>query len=192
MLSREEFDKAAESLVIASKEDWTLVGQPKKSSIILPNGDEVNEAQEEDEVNEEDEACGKLGLSQKVLTMEHHVVYSATYCVPVLYFMGYHADGVPLSFEEVYDWVVPKCYHSNLRLAHTSVQGSLSQTDHPHLGMPAWFLHPCDTSSLMATVGAEKLQPTGYLISWLSIMGPVLSCSVSTDLLLNSVTLKAY
>ncbi|KAI9012073.1 autophagocytosis associated protein [Phycomyces nitens] len=180
MFSRQEFDKAADSLAIASNGEWIVAGQPKRSCLVLP-GDEI-EIKNENEIEEEDdEACGNL-VSQRLLTVEHHIVYSATYRVPVLYFVGYHADGAPLSFEEVYDWVVPECYRDSLRLAHTSTQGSLTQTDHPHLGVPAWFLHPCDTSSLMAAVGAGQLEPTRYLVSWLSLMGPVLSCNVSTEL----------
>jgi len=60
----------------------------------------------------------------------------------------------------------------------------LSHGEHPTLGTPAWFLHPCETESIMKDVlGSAEQQGEGddenegwrgrWLESWLMVVGSV-------------------
>jgi ubiquitin-like-conjugating enzyme ATG10 len=59
----------------------------------------------------------------------------------------------------------------------------LSQADHPTLGTPSWFLHPCETEAIMSEVLASGDTGSGgaldpgwrgdWLESWLMVVGSV-------------------
>ena len=54
----------------------------------------------------------------------------------------------------------------------------LSQSDHPTLGSPAWFLHPCETASLMQELLESRGTPgeewrREWMESWLMLVGTV-------------------
>jgi len=52
---------------------------------------------------------------------------------------------------------------------HTSPEPfKISQDEHPLLGIPFYFLHPCGTENLLEEVGGSA----SYLLSWLSVAGP--------------------
>lgn len=70
----------------------------------------------------------------------------------------------------------------------------LSQDEHPHLGLPFYHLHPCQTAARMACLRSLHLSPTPplselqpstrlsaesqpgllYLLQWFSLIAPVL------------------
>jgi len=152
---------------------------------------------------EEDEASLSLSTFQsgEFHVYDCHIVYSPTFNVPVLFFNGYHLDGRLLSLEEVLQ-DVPKQYRREESWSF------LSQDDHPILGIPFYYIHPCGTQSLMKTlrmdtirshlccrsekVTEETISTTTtttsssslsspvekrechYLLSWLSLYGPVI------------------
>lgn len=101
--------------------------------------------------------------------LEHHIVYSTTYQVPVLYFTACYTDSTPLSYEEIYQYIVPQSYQHII----------LSQAEHPILNIPCWYIHPCDTRVLMSTL---KFDQADYIKSWLSVQGPLVKCQISMDM----------
>ncbi|KAI8643251.1 autophagocytosis associated protein [Parasitella parasitica] len=117
-------------------------------------------------VEDDDEGC-IAQESAEIVQLEHHVVYSSSYQVPVIYFTASFSDGSPLSYQEIFQYVVPNLYQDAV----------ITQNDHPILGVPYWYVHPCDTRSLMETMAFD--QPD-YIKVWLSVYGPIVKCSVPT------------
>ncbi|XP_043515885.1 ubiquitin-like-conjugating enzyme ATG10 isoform X2 [Frieseomelitta varia] len=95
------------------------------------------------------------------LVTEHHVLWSMSYSVPILYFNGWKSDfpGVnPISMEEAQSLV------RNGELKYKD----LSQAIHPILGTPFLHLHPCMSHELLQITSNSK----NKLVSWLSTVAP--------------------
>lgn len=96
---------------------------------------------------------------ERPLVKEHHILWSMSYSVPVLYFNGWKSDcpGInPISVE------VAQKLLENENLNYSE----LSQAVHPILGTCFLYLHPCMSQSLL------KITPksNNKLISWLSMV----------------------
>ncbi|XP_058806437.1 ubiquitin-like-conjugating enzyme ATG10 [Phymastichus coffea] len=121
--------------------------------------------QEEDEWNKSLETCTDpyemSSANERPLIIEHHVLWSMSYSVPVLYFNGWCADSPGINAVSV---EAAQRLTSGDKLAHSE----LSQAIHPILGRPFLHLHPCGSRELlqMASRSANKL------VSWLSAVGP--------------------
>ncbi|KAG2183741.1 hypothetical protein INT43_006752, partial [Umbelopsis isabellina] len=105
------------------------------------------------------------------LQIEYHVVYSSSYQVPVLYFNAYYSNGSVLTRDELDKFVINPSYREPLKSSTLMQQGSISQQEHPILGLPFYYIHPCDTASLMAQVDISDINC--YIMSWLSFFGPL-------------------
>ncbi|GLH05100.1 Ubiquitin-like-conjugating enzyme ATG10 [Gryllus bimaculatus] len=92
---------------------------------------------------------------EKTMFWEFHVLYSVSYCVPVLFFqMGkwclYRSSGELLTLNSKEDY------------------------EHPLLRRPFYFLHPCGTESLL-----KILKPSwNPLVSWLMTIGPSIGLNI--------------
>ncbi|XP_017760917.1 PREDICTED: ubiquitin-like-conjugating enzyme ATG10 [Eufriesea mexicana] len=98
---------------------------------------------------------------EKPLVTEHHVLWSMSYSVPVLYFNGWKSDFAgmnPVSVEEAQLLV----YNTEMRYKE------LSQAIHPILGTPFLYLHPCMSHELLQITSKSK----NKLVSWLSTVAP--------------------
>ena len=101
---------------------------------------------------------------------EHHVVYSRTYGMPVLYFIGYDAEGAPRGAEAVLSDLQPSLLSSSSRWS------AITQDDHPVLGIPFFFIHPCNSRKLLLEfLSSSHPHPSSipFLLSWLSFYGPL-------------------
>ena len=68
-------------------------------------------------------------------------------------------------------------------LKGVGVQGAISQTDHPVLGVPYYFVHPCNTAAAMGEwrqhhrdgeeEGMEDFTAEKYLAVWIGVVGGV-------------------
>jgi len=56
--------------------------------------------------------------------------------------------------------------------AGVSVEEWLSQTMHPVLQVPFWFLHPCGTESALGAMG-DLSPPANALLAWLGVLEQV-------------------
>jgi ubiquitin-like-conjugating enzyme ATG10 len=119
-----------------------------------------------------------LAPSQDAQTalLEFHIVYHTIYQTPVLYFRAVAVDGRPLPSSAVTrDVQFPG---STGRSTFVAVE------EHPVLGTPFSFLHPCETAAAMQLLQAqlrpaataEKKMPR-YLASWLSLVQPLTGIS---------------
>ncbi|KAJ2746816.1 E2-like conjugating enzyme atg10 [Coemansia sp. BCRC 34301] len=120
--------------------------------------------------------------------IEYHVVYSATWRVPVLYVRVVLSDGeVVLDGAQVCDMVTGD---AQVRQAMTAVPfgGALGVADHPELNAPFLYLHPCHTADLLRAVvpsslGCNEMDvisvgPDEYLAAWLSLSGPAVGLAL--------------
>ncbi|XP_036941261.1 ubiquitin-like-conjugating enzyme ATG10 isoform X1 [Acanthopagrus latus] len=135
----------------------------------------------EDDIDDDDEGDGVCAVtkgSSKVLQYEYHIMYSCSYSTPVLYFRASTLQGRSLSLEEVWSSV-----HPNFRLRlQNSPLNTISMQEHPLLGQPFFMLHPCRTEEFMRPVmlaAQEQHRPVNYVLSWLSVVGPVVGLDVT-------------
>jgi len=115
---------------------------------------------------------------EKCHIYEYHIVYSTSYQVPVMLFNGYHLDGRYLNFDEIWDDVPPRYKNEEIKWSF------ITQKDHPVLGVPFYHVHPCHTSKLMSVVSTNiqsnpLVREDTYLLSWLSLVGPVVGLQLS-------------
>ncbi|KAG7097047.1 hypothetical protein E1B28_004438 [Marasmius oreades] len=129
-----------------------------------------------------DEAVDEASLRSpgtQTFACRQYVVYSATFQVPCLYFTISHSNGTPLSADEL---VHTSLFHSatldsttttSFAVTHpSSLFPLLSQGDHPSLGTPCWYLHPCETVKSMQEVLAEdktEMSKEERLVRWLEV-----------------------
>ncbi|GAN05652.1 ubiquitin-like-conjugating enzyme ATG10 [Mucor ambiguus] len=118
---------------------------------------------------EEEEERYTAHDSTELIQLEHHIVYSVSYQVPVIYFKAAFSSGTPLSHNEIFQYIIPEAYQDAI----------VSQNDHPLLCTPYWYIHPCDTRSLMNTMTFDLLD---YIKVWLSVYGPIVKCSIPTSM----------
>lgn len=124
-----------------------------------------------DEINEEH----LLQQYQEHFRCDCHVIYSESYCNPVLYFNIFSSDGKLISLQDIWDNHVHQSYKSRVNHDPWSF---LTQLEHPVLLMPYIQLHPCHTSNFMRPF--HELTQSGcsstfnYVLSWLSVVLPVI------------------
>ncbi|KAH9853802.1 hypothetical protein C2E23DRAFT_728021 [Lenzites betulinus] len=99
---------------------------------------------------------------QELLTCKQYVVYSPTFEVPAFYFTLHESSGSPLILDQIVRSVLFR--HDALPSSNGNTFGLLmpdsslallSQGDHPTLGTPSWYLHPCHTSEVVGEIIAE-------------------------------------
>ncbi|KAJ8401933.1 hypothetical protein AAFF_G00375140 [Aldrovandia affinis] len=145
-------------------------------------GEDMGTGEEKGQVDDLEDGAGGLSLPGEtpVIRFEYHVLYSCSYQTPVLYFRASTLDGRPLSLEDMWDNVHPN-YRQRL------LQGpwdTITQQEHPLIGQPFFFLHPCRTAEFMGPlVQAAHLEnrKLDYMVSWLSMVGPVVGLEVPLD-----------
>ncbi|KAE8350175.1 autophagy-related protein Atg10 [Aspergillus coremiiformis] len=135
------------------------------------------------EIYEDDpEALIRPSDSSNCLQIEHDIVLSPTYQVPVLYFTlrrGSHPR--PLGIDEVYQYLVPDQYTKELQ--DVGVMGGITFGYHPQSGTPAFFVHPCNTADAMRQIASQKrVTPEEYLVIWLGMVGNRLSLNLPHEL----------
>ncbi|KDQ64847.1 hypothetical protein JAAARDRAFT_28493 [Jaapia argillacea MUCL 33604] len=124
--------------------------------------------------------------TNKSLACTQYVVYSPTFQVPAFYFTVHDEHGSPLPLADLVQTslfrsgALPLDELTSFGLSSpTSTFPLLSQGDHPTLGTPAWFFHPCETSravgEVMGEIEQERWTETERLAQWLKSWFMVLS-----------------
>jgi ubiquitin-like-conjugating enzyme ATG10 len=157
--------------------DWE-VNQTHKSA--LPDDAHDEDVDDEAEVLPEptyqDAACVEAKARFSHL-YQLHIVYSTTYQVPVLYFNGKDHAGRILDIDDI--WAdVPDVVKEHFSNSH------ISQGEHPVLGIPFYFIHPCNTASLMAllsTTASSDAAQRAYVVNWLSWVSPMFQMPLILD-----------
>jgi ubiquitin-like-conjugating enzyme ATG10 len=145
------FAKCAQEFVTKSNElydDWTL--QCHEENVIY--------------------LCKTVSLAQQnsLYKIEYHVIYSVSYCVPVLYFRVFHSCTGEIQWDLNAD-----------EMRKISSHLGLTQMPHPFFQTPFYQIHPCHTSKWMKNMlenTCEKADAAAiknnYIVSWLSFIGP--------------------
>jgi len=123
-----------------------------------------------------DPASAARAVSRPYL-VSHHIVYSATYSLPVLYFNVRTAEGVLVALEH-YLLLLPAI--SRGAFATPIDHSFISQDEHPILGVPFLHVHPCQVASLMANFDLSR-PGEGYIKSWLSVVGSPAGLSMKPE-----------
>ncbi|XP_015437714.1 PREDICTED: ubiquitin-like-conjugating enzyme ATG10 [Dufourea novaeangliae] len=172
----EEFVENAESFVEMSNrmsDGWELRGNKdipgeayvarQRKHLFPANYSVFENTNVDDELKFElkDDPFEASSTIEKPFVTEHHVLWSMSYSVPVLYFHGWKSDfpGInPVTVEEAQSLV----RHGDLNYME------LSQGIHPILGTPFLHLHPCRSQELLQVTSKSK----NKLVSWLSTVAP--------------------
>ena len=108
---------------------------------------------------------------------EAHVVLSPVYGQPLLLFnLLDAASGALLPHTEVCG-LLERWLPQPVRDGAAPAAPGVTQQEHPVLGLPYYALHGCETAALMATMGHTEADP-GYVVGWLSLLGPLVGVSV--------------
>lgn len=194
-ISEDEYwDSIIFFLTLSSKIDskWTIVDTKdgrrfaKKTEVFILSTENKESTMNDDvirntelmEEQEEDAAAFQVrGNSDvEVVTYEYHILYSPSYGVPVLYFNAHTQGGKLLALEEIWKRV-PDAYKERLSEERWTF---ITQQEHPLLGRPFYYLHPCHTADLMknSPVLTDKRH---YIVSWLSAVGPVVGLKLPLE-----------
>ncbi|RZC02635.1 Ubiquitin-like-conjugating enzyme ATG10 isoform E [Glycine soja] len=156
--------------------------QEEESDRSLTWKEESNISQREEPFDNAALVCPEHEVNQ----YDFHIVYSATYRVPVLYFRSYHGDGQLLPFDEI-EKDLPG--HS-AKLRSESKWTFISHEEHPYLNRPWYKLHPCGTSDWMkllfngdSSLNKKDFVIEQYLVSWFSAIGLVVGLKMPLEML---------
>uniref|UniRef100_A0A3B3VE11 Ubiquitin-like-conjugating enzyme ATG10 n=1 Tax=Poecilia latipinna TaxID=48699 RepID=A0A3B3VE11_9TELE len=162
-----EHVKITESDILSS-----TVSALSQQDPVASTGSDFLRAEEED-----DGSCTGTNSSSLVVQYEYHILFSCSYGAPVLYFRAFTLEGKSLALEEMWSTIHP---NYRLRLQNCPLN-AISQQEHPLLGQPFFFLHPCRTEEfmgLMLQAAQDQGRPVNYVLSWLSVVGPVVGLDV--------------
>ncbi|KAN0140023.1 hypothetical protein V8E53_001919 [Lactarius tabidus] len=102
--------------------------------------------------------------SPELLTCGQSITFSPTFQVPAFYFTIHDSHGSPLGLEEIMNTsllrhhALPETQATSFALfQQDALFPLLSQGDHPTLGLPSWFIHPCGTACAMSELIGEKM-----------------------------------
>ncbi|KAG1820267.1 uncharacterized protein BJ212DRAFT_1266419 [Suillus subaureus] len=119
------------------------------------------------------------------LTCHQYVVLSATFRVPAFYFSIYGSSGSPLQLIDIMQTsllredVCEGTVASTFAVSHPTMNFPLlSQGEHPTLGTPCWYFHPCETASAVQEILKESEGNSRRPLSWMEAWFTVLSTAV--------------
>lgn len=151
-----------------------------------------DEAEHKAELEEEEVELGRRIYCQ----LEHNILYSRSYSVPVVYFNVFLPSGELLTLDDLWENSL-----SQLPNNQNNSWTFITQQEHPFLRRPFFHFHPCHTAELMKQVLhlQSSMSPGVYLLSWLSSIAPLVHLDLSlaygheimeepTDHLLSSIS----
>lgn len=138
--------------------------------------DEIETFYEDDDDNavQKTPASEDGGADGHKIIAEYSIVWSSSYQVPVLYFSLWEECGTKRSSltegisEVVHSFEKRAGFEDNPEVI--KMNALLSQGEHPLLGVPAWYLHPCKTGNVMETI-VPRDEWFNYLKAWLALYG---------------------
>ncbi|KAK0468299.1 acetyl-CoA acetyltransferase [Desarmillaria tabescens] len=157
------------------------------TSVYSDNDEIYNEEYEE----QQDESTA-VAIPDVTLICQQYIVYSATFQVPAFYFTMHDCNGSPLGLADIMNTSLfrPSVFDTAERTTFAlstpdQMFPLLSQGDHPTLGTPSWYFHPCESAravdELMTELGKAELTTEGRLVRWIEmwimVVGSVLTGS---------------
>jgi len=138
---------------------------------------------------------------------EWHVLWSSAFGVPVIHYCLSADPNSPADNQKKLTFATEMAYSDWLASTHggrglvqqpeeVSATYYVTNGEHPVLGMPFWFLHPCKTAAFMEQLlsfqpdedeeepgeGNKKIsRKDHYLASWISWAGPMVGLKVDVS-----------
>ncbi|KAJ7937126.1 hypothetical protein B0H13DRAFT_1944331, partial [Mycena leptocephala] len=190
MLLRSEFCAAADAFIVSHRDkDWTWHDHHSGYGYMARSCQYTRrDAAEDDDVDVSDAGDDATAATPaETLTCKQYIVYSATFQVPAFYFTLHDASGSPLSLDDLVRTTLFRRFAfegTESTSFGVSQPGSafplLSQGDHPTLGTPCWYFHPCESAAAVTELMAEldeigKHQLLRWLETWFMVLGTVVN-----------------
>ncbi|KAG7449278.1 uncharacterized protein BT62DRAFT_964339 [Guyanagaster necrorhizus] len=142
-----------------------------------------------EEYEEQQDESTATAVPDATLVCQQYIVYSATYQVPAFYFTMHDCNGSPLALADIVNTSLfrPSAFDSaELTTFALNIPDRmfplLSQGDHPTLGTPSWYLHPCESAGavdeLMRELGEAEWTTEEGLVRWIEMWIMVVSTVV--------------
>ncbi|KAJ7179247.1 hypothetical protein C8R46DRAFT_887406 [Mycena filopes] len=174
-----DFRKAADAFIAGS--DWTWHDHSLPACAYMAR-DRLYTRRSDDTDNADDDDA-TASTPPETLTCTQYIVYSPTFQVPTFYFTLRDASGAPLPLD---DLVRTTLFHrfafegTESTTFAVSLPGSafplLSQGDHPTLGTPCWYFHPCESAAAVDEIMTELGEKArGWLETWFMVLGTVVN-----------------
>ncbi|KAK0486901.1 acetyl-CoA acetyltransferase [Armillaria luteobubalina] len=139
----------------------------------------TNELCNEEYEEPQDESVAAPSLNT-TLICQQYIVYSATFQVPAFYFTIHDHNGSPLGLTDIVNTslfrpsVFDTAEYTTFALSIPDQSFPLlSQGDHPTLGTPSWYFHPCESAhavdELMSELGEAEWTTEERIIRWIEI-----------------------
>ncbi|KAL1709220.1 hypothetical protein EV121DRAFT_253348 [Schizophyllum commune] len=116
----------------------------------------------------EDEAAAPRSTTKQPLNCQQYVVYAPGFQVPAFYFTLHDARGSPLRVDDLIRTSLfrPSAFDATTRNSFAITPSAsafplLSQGDHPVLGTPCWYIHPCETATALNEIMSEMRYDDG-------------------------------
>lgn len=162
---------------LVSQSDWILHEKPnydpfmKRTYYIQNAGHHLSNSQK---LNEDE--CGELTVPHtNAVRCDCHVIYSHSYCNPVLYFNTFTSDGKMLPVKYIWENLVQSYFHDQVERDPWTF---ITQAEHPILFIPFNQLHPCHTADYMKPLHElhrpASVDDFNFVKAWLSIVLPVI------------------
>ncbi|KAG8824373.1 hypothetical protein FRC19_001939 [Serendipita sp. 401] len=182
---------------------WPAFGYLSRTapvSFVARSMDATSEVISEQEDDLEDVLPSSVSMplfdSKPTLSATQYIVYSPSFQVPAFYFLVSDASGTPLPLENMIQTSLfrPSSLasttihetHIDLPQSQASQEAAnfplLSQGDHPVLGIPCFYLHPCETQKAveellsarqMESNEDQTLGKEAWIETWLLVLGNV-------------------
>ncbi|KAJ7904436.1 hypothetical protein B0H14DRAFT_2662861 [Mycena olivaceomarginata] len=180
---RSQFSTAADAYIKSHPhKGWTWQNHPSGYGYMARSCQHTRRVAEADSDADTDSDDATATTPQETLTCKQYIVYSATFQVPAFYFTLHDAAGSPLALD---DLVRTTLFHrfafegTESTSFGVSLPGSafplLSQGDHPTLGTPCWYFHPCESAAAVEEIMAERTSESQWLEIWLMVCGQVVN-----------------
>ncbi|PPQ64706.1 hypothetical protein CVT24_008333 [Panaeolus cyanescens] len=148
---------------------------------------DMNNSDLEQEGLEEEQDLAAAAPSQSCFTVHEYIVM--TYAIFIMRGASQPSDGTALSLNDLVNTTLFKSslpVHSEVTTFAVTVPATqfplLSQGDHPTLGIPCWYFHPCETSKAVDEFMVEEQYDDSseeyyarWMEVWLMIVGSVLN-----------------
>jgi ubiquitin-like-conjugating enzyme ATG10 len=194
-LTGSEFEDACSCLVRrfqsggSAQNDWLSVEKLNRNEIsylriitpLLSRAESSVDHEDEpdcDEVTEDDEEVLVEPTTPQPIT-NYDIVLSPTYLVPVLYISIQDTQHRhPPTMSTLYEHLVPAQFKAQTE--NVGVMGGITITEHPVIGKPVFFIHPCRTAEVMeaSIERGRKVTAEEYLMVWIGSLGKSVGMNV--------------
>ncbi|KAI9001172.1 hypothetical protein BD414DRAFT_452306 [Trametes punicea] len=138
---------------------------------------EADVTNEQIQIDAEDDVAIAVNGEERLICQQY-VVFAPTFEVPAFYFTLHDSSGSPLPLNAIVKSALfrrhalpsPDENTFALTLPDSSL-ALLSQGDHPTLGTPSWYFHPCHTSEVVGEIVAESdaREDGDELLRWMEV-----------------------